>query len=80
VYGGMGFSGVYASSSVKGGSNDRGKGYSNSMNAGVLYAISKKMSVASGVKMRWTSVDYGDGSGSWGHNASRFVVSLSRQL
>lgn len=79
LYGGASLSGVYATSTPKNGADDKGVGYSNSLNAGVIYALQKNMSLSAGLKTRWTSVDYGGDSGKWTHNAVRVVASFSRQ-
>jgi len=79
LYGGVSLSGVYAISSPDSGGEDKGAGYSNSLNGGVLYALKKNMSITTGLKTRWTSIDYWGDAGKWSHNAVRLVVSFSRQ-
>ncbi|MDH5545054.1 MAG: hypothetical protein OEZ43_05640 [Gammaproteobacteria bacterium] len=78
LYGGFSLSGVFATSTLGNGTKDNGLGFSTGVNGGVLYLVSKELTLAGGIKTRLNSVDYRGDSGTWSHNMQRLTLSLSR--
>jgi len=79
LQGGFGVDSLYATSEMPS-VTESGFGYSASVNGGVLYSITKKMTLGLGLKSRYSAVNYSGDEGKWSHNATRILLSLSHEI